>query len=313
MVPADRPAPLPGPGQILVAVAAAGVNRPDALQRQGLYPPPKGASPLPGLEIAGTVSGHGEGVTSPPLGTRVMALLPGGGYAETVAVDARHILPLPDDLSFVEAAAMPETLFTVFANLIEAGQLVEGARVLVHGLTSGIGTMAIRLATAYGAFIWGTAGTADRCRAAEALGAVRCYDYRQEDWAAALSTEPPMDIVLDMIGGDYVAKNLGLLAIGGRHVSIAFLGGAKATIPIPLVMTRRLHLTGSTLRSRSDEEKARLTAAIAQHVLPMIAEGTVRPVIDSVFPLAEAADAHRRLDDHHIGKIVLSVDGAAAP
>ncbi len=306
--PARRDRPQPGEGELLIEVRAAGVNRPDVLQRKGLYPPPDGASDLPGLEVAGTVAALGPGAEGFREGDAVMALLPGGGYAGFAVCHARHVLPKPETVSFVEAAAFPETAYTVFANAFEAGGLRAGERLLVHGATSGIGTMAGRMARAFGAEPYGTAGSDAKCRAAEALGYARCLNYREEDWAKLLGEAGGVDVVLDMVGGDYVAKNVSLLREGGRHVSIAFLRGADAQFNVIEVMRKRLVLTGSTLRARPAEEKARLTGEIRRQLLPKLSEGLVTPVIHETFPLADAARAHRLMESsEHVGKIVLTL------
>ena len=303
---AERAAPTPGRGEVVIAVRAAGVNRPDLLQRQGLYPPPAGASDVLGLEVAGIVAARGEGVTGLREGDAVMALLPGGGYAERALCDARHVLPKPDALSFEEAAGFCETAFTVWANAVEAGGLRPGERLLVHGATSGIGTMAGKVAVALGAEAWGTAGTPAKAAAARAQGYARCWNHRREDWSEAAREAGGVDVVLDMVGGDYLARNVAALREGGRHVSIAFLRGTEGTLDILAVMRRRLTLTGSTLRARPSEEKARLTREVRAHLLPHLAEGRLTPVIDRVFPLAEAAAAHAHLEaGGHVGKVIL--------
>lgn len=301
------PRPVPGPGEVLIRVAAAGVNRPDILQRKGFYPPPPGASPLPGLEVAGTVEALGPAAVG-EVGQRVMALIPGGGYAEYVVVHYRHILPIPSGLSFEKAAALPETAYTVWTNVFEDGALSKGETILVHGATSGIGTMTLSLGHAFGAKVLGTAGSEEKCRVAERLGFFTCYNYREEDWSKLICDEGGVDVVLDMVGGDYVARNLACLRQGGRHISIAFQSGMEGVVSIPMIMQKRLIITGSTLRARDDEEKARLTDQIRQHVLPKIASGEVAPVIDRTFALKDAAAAHQHMEngDHH-GKIVLIV------
>jgi putative PIG3 family NAD(P)H quinone oxidoreductase len=303
----ERPLPEPGPGEIRIKVAAAGLNGPDLLQRQGLYPPPEGASDLPGLEVAGVVDAVGDGARLEP-GARVTALIPGGGYAEYAIADARHTLTILEDMSFAAAAALPETLFTVWANVFEAGGLTAGETLFVHGATSGIGTMAIAMARAFGATVYGTAGTAEKCARAEALGAEKCFNYKDEDWSAAMQAAGGADVVLDMVGGDYVPRNLALLRPGGRHVSIAFKAGMKAEINIVQLMRNQLVLTGSMLRSRPAAEKARLRDAIEATVWPKVAAGAIVPVLDRTFPLAEAADAHRYLESGlHMGKVVLTL------
>ena len=298
-----RELPPPGPGQVLIEVEAAGVNRPDVLQRSGLYPPPEGASDVLGLEVAGRVSGLGEGVSDLAPGDEVMALLPGGGYARHALADAGSVLRKPKGLTFEEAAGFPETAFTVWANAFEAGGLKAGERLFVHGATSGIGTMAGQMAAAFGAEAWGTAGSPEKVKAALGHGYARAFDYRTEDWAEAARGE--VDVVLDMVGGDYLARNLGLLREGGRHVSIAFLRGSEASVDVTAIMRRRLTLTGSTLRARPAPEKARLAGEIARAVLPHVGAGRIRPVIDSVFGLEDADAAHARMDEDHVGKVVL--------
>ena len=303
----NRPAPSPGQGEVLIKVAAAGINRPDILQRKGFYPPPEGASDLPGLEVSGTIEALGPGAVG-EVGSRVMALLPGGGYAEYAVADYRHVLIIPDELSFTDAAALPETLYTVFTNVIEDGRLAEGERLFVHGATSGIGTMAAKLAAHVGATVYGTAGSAAKCREAKALGYQKCFNYREDDWVQQMREAGGADVVLDMIGGDYVARNLQLLNENGRHVSIAFQGGMEATIAIPQLMQKHLTLTGSTLRRRPPGEKARLTDEIRSRIMPAVESGDIRPVVDCTFPLENAAAAHRRMEDGaHVGKIVLTL------
>ena len=311
LVPTTRPVPTPREGEVLVRVAAAGVNRPDILQRKGGYPPPPGASDIPGLEIAGEVVATAPGVTSPAIGERVMALVSGGGYAEFCAVPAVQCLPVPAALSDVEAAAIPETFFTVWTNVFERGRLQRGENFLVHGGASGIGTTAIQLARAFGATVFATAGSAEKCRACERLGATLAVNYREADFVAAIREATGgagVDVILDMVGGDYTARNLELLRTDGRLVQIAFLRGAKVELDLTPVMRKRLTLTGSTLRPRSVAEKGAIAAALRERVLGLIASGAVRPVIDSRFPLARAADAHAALEaDRHVGKIVLEV------
>jgi len=310
--PVRRPVPHPATGEILIAVQAAGVNRPDLMQRQGNYPPPPGASDIPGLEVAGTVAALGEGVTGWAVGDAVCALLAGGGYSEYAAVPAVQCLPLPDGLSMVEAAALPETLFTCWTNLVDGGHLAAGQTVLIHGGSSGIGTTGIQLAKGLGARVLVTAGSAEKCAACLKLGADLAIDYKTEDFVAAVKAATDkrgVDIVLDMVGGDYVRRNIEILASGGRHVSIATQGGIEATIPIFRVMQKRLILTGSTLRPRSPAEKGVIAEALHKTVWPMIAAGRLKPLIHGVFPLDRAAEAHRALESgDHIGKIVLMVN-----
>ena len=305
--------PRPGTGQLLVRVAYAGVNRPDVVQRQGHYPPPPGASPIPGLEIAGEVVALGEGVSGPAVGERVCALVSGGGYAEYCVAVAEHCLPVPEALALDEAAAMPETLFTVWHNVFERGYAREGETLLVHGGTSGIGSMAIMLGRAFGLTVLVTCGGPDKCAAARDIGAALAIDYKADDFVAAVKDFTGgrgVELVLDMISGDYLGRNLKCLADDGRHVTIAIQGGARAELNLAQVMTRRLTLTGSTLRPRSDAFKARLAAEIRRHAWPLVEFGQLRPVMDRTFPLAEAAAAHARMEaGEHIGKIVLEVGG----
>ena len=309
--PETLPVPEPGPGEILVKVSHAGVNGPDIAQRQGLYPPPPGASHIPGLEISGSVAAIGPGVTWPLPGARVCALVTGGGYAEYCLARAEHCLPVPEGLPLDQAAALPETLFTVWTNLFQRGMARDGETVLVHGGTSGIGTMAIMLCRLFGITSIVTCGTAAKCEAALALGADHAVDYRQQDFveeALRITGGRGVDIVIDMVSGDYVPRNLKCLAEDGRHVTIAVRGGAKAQINMAVVMSRRLTLTGSTLRPRSAAFKAALCAEIAREVWPLVEAGDLRPVMDSTFALADAASAHARMDEGaHIGKIVLAV------
>lgn len=305
---AERPDPVAGPGQVLIRVRAAGVNRPDLLQRSGGYPPPPGASDILGLEIAGEIAGVGEGVTRWQVGDRVCALLGGGGYAEQAVVDARHVLPIPEGLDFVQAAVLPETVFTVFANVFEGGGLKAGETLLIHGATSGIGVTAIQMAKAAGAKVIATSRGADKARAAKALGADISLDASADDLEAQIKAAGGADVVLDMVGRDYAALNLNSLNVGGRWVVIASLTGAKVEMDLQRIMLKRLTLTGSTLRSRPADEKARLTAAVEATVWPWVASGAVRPPVQAVFPLAQAADAHAELEaGGHIGKIVLTV------
>ncbi|TFW12696.1 NAD(P)H-quinone oxidoreductase [Brevundimonas intermedia] len=305
---AERPDPVAGPGQVLIRVRAAGVNRPDLLQRKGGYPPPPGASDILGLEIAGEVAGVGEGVTRWQVGDRVCALLGGGGYAEQAVVDARHVLPTPEGLDFVQAAVLPETVFTVFANVFEGGGLKAGETLLIHGATSGIGVTAIQMAKAAGAKVIATSRGADKAKAAKALGADISLDASADDLEAQIKAAGGADVVLDMVGRDYAALNLNSLNAGGRWVVIASLTGAKVEMDLQRIMLKRLTLTGSTLRSRPADEKARLTAAIETTVWPWVASGAVRPPVQAVFPIEKAADAHAELEaGGHIGKIVLTV------
>lgn len=306
----EVPVPKPGQGQILIEVAYAGVNRPDALQRAGAYAPPPSASPLPGLEAAGSVAALGPGVTDWAVGDAVTALLPGGGYAEYAVTAAAHALPVPKGTGLREAACLPETCFTVWSNVVMRGGLRAGERFLVHGGSSGIGTTAIQIAGALGARVFATAGSAEKCAACEALGAERAINYREEDFVAVLAGEGGADLILDMVGGDYIARNLKTLADDGRLVQIAFLQGPKAEINFAPLMMRRQTITGSTLRPQSDLAKARIAEALLTHVWPMIEAGRLAPVMDSEFPLEAAAEAHRRIESSgHIGKIVLKVGG----
>ena len=309
----ERPVPTLERGEVLVKVTAAGVNRPDILQRLGHYPPPKGASDIPGLEISGEVIAlHAD---DPPgrwtTGERVCALVAGGGYAEYCAVPAAQCLPLPGGVDVRSAAALPETFFTVWANLFERGGLTRGDRVLVHGGTSGIGTTAIQLARAAGAVVYATAGSDEKCAACVSLGAGFAINYRTQDFVLAVAEATSgrgVTIILDIVGGDYLGRNLRCLAPDGRLVQIGLMGGARSEIDLGLVLQRRLTITGSTLRARSVEEKGRLARALEAHVWPWLADGTVRPVIDAVFPLAEAAEAHRRLEAGlSVGKILLEI------
>ena len=311
LVPVERPVPHPGAGEVLVRVAAAGVNRPDVMQRRGLYPPPTGAPSIPGLEIAGEVVALGEGAEPALLGQTVCALIAGGGYAEYAVAPAAQCLPVPAALTMEEAAALPETLYTVWTNLFERGFASEGDTVLVHGGTSGIGTMAIALARAFGVTIVVTAGSDEKVAAALGLGAHHAINYRSEDFVARVAEitgGKGCQVMLDMVGGDYVPRNLKCLADDGRHVSIAVQGGAQATIPLFEVMRRRLTLTGSTLRARDAQFKALVTDEIARTVWPHVEAGQVKPVIDRTYPLAEAAAAHARMEaGDHVGKIVLTM------
>jgi NADPH:quinone reductase len=306
----ERPVPRPGKGEVLVKVGAAGVNRPDILQRRGFYPPPPGAPDILGLEIAGEVVEAGEGAKH-LVGQSVCALVAGGGYAEFCIAPAGTCLPIPEGLSVVEAAAIPETLFTVWSNLFERGFAADGDTVLVHGGTSGIGTMAITLGELFGLTVIVTCGTDEKCRRAENLGAYAAINYKAKDFVEEvqrITGGRGAHVVLDMVGGDYLPRNLECLSDDGRHVSIAFQRGANAELSIPGVMRRRLMLTGSTLRPRSAEFKAMVADEIARSVWPYVTSGRLRPVIDSTFPLGEAAKAHERMESgEHVGKIVLTV------
>ncbi|PPB82405.1 putative PIG3 family NAD(P)H quinone oxidoreductase [Albidovulum inexpectatum] len=304
----ELPVPQPGPGQILIEIHWAGVNRPDALQRAGAYAPPPSASPLPGLEAAGRVAAIGPDVSQWQVGDLVTALLPGGGYAEYAIAPAAHALPIPAGLSLREAACLPETCFTVWTNVFDRGRLRAGERFLVHGGSSGIGTTAIQLANAMGARVFTTAGTAEKCLICGELGAERAINYREEDFVEILRAEGGADLILDMVGGDYIPRNIRALADDGRLVMIAFLGGPKAELNFAQIMARRLTVTGSTLRPQSDLAKARIAESLRTHVWPLIESGRMRPVMDSEFPLDQAAEAHRRIESpEHVGKIVLRV------
>ncbi|ROT99414.1 NAD(P)H-quinone oxidoreductase [Histidinibacterium lentulum] len=305
---ARRAVPVPGHGEVLIRVAWAGVNRPDALQRAGLYAPPRGASDLPGLEAAGEIAAVGPGVRGLSEGDRVCALLPGGGYADYALTPAAHCLPVPGTMGLKEAACLPETYFTVWSNVFQRGGLRAGERFLVHGGSSGIGTTAIQLARVAGARVFATAGSAEKCAACERLGAERAINYREADFVEVLRGEGGADLILDMVGGEYIPRNIKALADDGRLVQIAFLQGPKVELNLVQVMTRRLTLTGSTLRPQSDLAKARIAAALRAEVWPLLAAGRVAPVMDRAFPLEEAAAAHARMESSaHIGKIVLEV------
>jgi putative PIG3 family NAD(P)H quinone oxidoreductase len=311
--PETVPLPRLRPDDVLIKVAYAGVNRPDCLQRAGAYPPPPGASPLLGLEVSGEVVAAGSEVPREMIGQFVAALTPGGGYAEYCAAHWQHCLPVPDGMLLAEAAALPETLFTVWHNLFERGLARDGERVLIHGGTSGIGTMAIMLAKAFAMEVIVTCGDAAKCAAATRIGADLAINYRETDFVEAVMAHTGgkgVNIVLDMVSGDYVPRNLKCLAEDGRHVTIAVLGGARADLNMAVVMMRRLTLTGSTLRPRSDAFKAALADEIADNAWPLFADGELAPVMDMTFPLAEAAAAHARMEaGEHIGKIVLEVAG----
>ncbi|OFW15788.1 MAG: NAD(P)H-quinone oxidoreductase [Acidobacteria bacterium RIFCSPLOWO2_12_FULL_67_14] len=308
----ERPDPRPAAGEVLIAVSAAGINRPDVLQRRGRYPPPEGASDLPGLEVAGTVEAVGAGVTSWRVGDRVCALLSGGGYATKCVAPAAQCLPIPSPLDIVAAAAVPETFFTVWTNVFERGRLQADESFLVHGGTSGIGTTAIQLAAARGARVFATAGSDEKCRACEKLGAARGINYRTEDFAAVVREQTGgrgVDAILDIIGAEYFTRNLESLAHDGRLVVIGLMGkGTSSTVDLGQVLRRWLTITGSTLRSRSVEEKGAIAAALRREVWPLLESGRVAPVVYRTFPLAEAAAAHRLMESgEHIGKIVLTV------
>jgi NADPH2:quinone reductase len=311
LVPEQRPLPQPEAGEVLVKVAAAGVNRPDVMQRKGLYPPPPGAPEIPGLEIAGEVVALGDGVTRWKLGDKVMALVSGGGYAEYCLAHESHALPVSKGRSMVEAAAIPETFFTVWHNVFERGALQSGETLLVHGGSSGIGTAAIQLGKAFGARVIVTAGSADKCEACRKLGADVAIDYKTQDFVAVTKEQTGgkgANVILDMVGGDYIERNYEAAAVEGRIVQIAFQGSPKSTVDFRRIMLKRLHHTGSTLRSRSVEDKGAIARAIEAKVLPLIEAGKVKPVIFKTFPLRDAAAAHALMESsQHIGKIVLVV------
>ncbi len=308
LTPADRPVPSPGHGEVLIKVAYAGVNRPDALQRAGAYDPPPGASDLPGLECAGEIAAIGEGVTEWSVGDQVCALLPGGGYAEYALTPAVHCLPVPDGMDLKAAACLPETYFTVLTNVFLRGGLEGGERFLVHGGSSGIGTTAIQLASHFGARVFATAGSDAKCAACLGLGAERAINYRSEDFVEAMRAEGGADLILDMVGGDYIPRNIKALADDGRLVQIAFLQGPKVELNFAEVMVRRLTITGSTLRPQSVKSKARIATGLRTEVWPLLSAGRIAPVMDEEFPLEEAAAAHARMESsQHIGKIVLKV------
>lgn len=304
----ERPIPRAGQGQVVIRVAFAGVNRPDALQRAGLYAPPPGASDLPGLEASGEVVEVGPGAEGVKVGDLVCALLPGGGYAEFVATPAAHCLPLPDNMGLKEAACLPETFFTVWTNVFMRGGLKAGERFLVHGGSSGIGTTAIQLASVFGARVFATAGSERKCEACEVLGAEAAWNYKEVDFVKEMQLEGGADVILDMVGGEYIPRNLKALADDGRLVQIAFLQGPKAEANFAQLMVRRLTMTGSTLRPQSDLAKARIARDLREAVWPLLSSGRVAPVIDDEFPLQDADKAHEYLESSgHIGKIVLKM------
>jgi putative PIG3 family NAD(P)H quinone oxidoreductase len=314
LVPGRRPVPAPGAGEVLVAVEAAGVNRPDILQRQGGYAPPPGATDIPGLEIAGRIAALGSGVTGWRIGDAVCALVAGGGYAEYCTAPAAQCLPPPKGYDMVQAAALPETFFTVWTNVFDRGRLQSGETFLVHGGTSGIGTTAIQLAKTFGARVFTTASGAEKCAAAKRLGAELAIDYRTEDFVDVITKATEgrgVDVILDMVGGDYVTRNLKVLALEGRLVQIAFLKGSTVEINLLPLMLKRQTLTGSTLRPRSVAEKGVIAVALQSKVWPLLDSGRVAPVIHTTFPLAKAADAHRLMESSaHIGKIMLTTAAA---
>ncbi len=304
----DRPIPTPSHGQILLKVAFAGVNRPDALQRAGAYNPPPGASDLPGLEASGEVVALGDGVSEFKVGDQVCGLLPGGGYAEYVATPAAHCLPVPKGLDLKQAACLPETFFTVWTNVFQRGGLKAGERILIHGGSSGIGTTAIQLANAFGARVFVTAGSEDKCQACRDLGAEVAINYKDQDFVDVLSEAGGANLILDMVGGDYIPRNIKALAMDGRLVQIAFLQGPTVELNFAQIMVRRLTVTGSTLRPQSDLAKANIAQDLREAVWPLLEAGRVAPVMDSTFPLEDAAAAHARLESSaHVGKIVLEV------
>lgn len=307
----ERPRPEPAPGEVLIRVIAAGVNRPDILQRRGLYPPPSGASDILGLEVSGQITKLGSSVTGWKIGDTVTALVAGGGYAEYCVAPAAQLLPIPIGLNFQAAAALPEAYFTVWTNLFERGRLQAGERVLIHGGSSGIGTTAIQLAKLFGAIVFTTAGSDEKCQACLTLGADRAIHYKMEDFAAIALKESGgagMDVILDMVGGAYIARNLDLLAVEGRLIFIAFQKGSIAEVDFRDLMVKRQTITGSTLRPQSIAAKGRIASALREKVWPALATGQVRPVLDRIFPLKEAAAAHRHMESgNHIGKIILTV------
>jgi NADPH:quinone reductase len=312
LVPVERPKPIIGEGDVLIKVAAAGVNRPDVMQRQGRYPPPPGASDIPGLEVAGTIEVVGSAAGSWRIGDRVCALVSGGGYAEYCAVPAAQCLPIPRGLDFVQAAGIPETTFTVWTNVFERGRLTKGESILIHGGSSGIGTTAIQLAAAFGARVLTTAGTGEKCAACESLGAERAINYRETDFVDAvrqMTGGRGVDLVLDIVGGEYLQRNLDALATDGRLVQIGVMGGANAQVNMMTVLRNRLTITGSTLRPRPVAEKAAIARAVHDQVWPLYESGKVRVLVHATFPLRDAAGAHRVMDaSTHIGKLVLVVE-----
>lgn len=305
------PVPEPAEHEVLIRIHAAGINRPDVAQRQGIYPPPPGASPLPGLEIAGEVVAHGKNARRYPLGARVMALVSGGGYAEFATADERNVLPIPQNIDYTQAAAIPETFFTVWSNVFQRGHLAKGETLLVHGGSSGIGTTAIQLAKAFGSSVIVTAGTAEKCKACLDLGSDLAINYRTQDFVKEINDfthENGVNVILDMIGGDYTELNYKIAAVEGRIVQIAFLHGHKATINLNILMMKRLVHTGSTLRARDIAFKTEIADILQQKVWPLLENGTVAPLIDEILPLDQAAKAHERMEKSaHIGKIVLKV------
>jgi NADPH2:quinone reductase len=310
LVPVERPKPAPSAGELLIKVAAAGVNRPDVFQRRGRYPPPPGASDIPGLEVSGVIEALGPDVREWRVGDRLCALVAGGGYAEYCVAPAPQCLPVPRGMDIVTAAAIPETFFTVWTNVFERGRLQAGESILIHGGSSGIGTTAIQLARGRGARVLATAGSAEKCAACERLGAERAINYRADDFVAVVRDQTGgrgVDVVLDMVGGDYFSRNIEALAVEGRLVEIATLQGVKAELNIQTIMQRRLTITGSTLRARPVADKGAIAAALRQHVWPLLESGTVKPIVHATFPLRDAAGAHRLMESStHIGKILLT-------
>jgi putative PIG3 family NAD(P)H quinone oxidoreductase len=309
LVPVERPMPLPAAGEVLIKVAAAGVNRPDVFQRLGRYPPPPGVTDIPGLEVSGTITEVASGAGSFRIGDAVCALVAGGGYAEYCVAPAPQCLPAPRGLELVDTAAIPETFLTVWTNVFERGRLQAGESILIHGGSSGIGTTAIQLARAFGARVFATAGSADKCAACERLGAERCINYRDADFVAAVREQTAgrgVDVVLDMVGGPYFPRNVEVLATEGRLVEIATLQGAKAELNIQTIMQRRLTITGSTLRARPIADKGAIAEAVHRHVWPLLESGAVKPILYATFPLRDASEAHRVMESSaHIGKLVL--------
>ena len=313
--PASRPVPQPAAGEVLVRNAAVGVNFPDTMQRQGVYPPPPGTTDIPGLELAGTVVAAGDGVSRHAPGDEVCALVSGGSYAEYTVVPEQLALPLPGGYDMIRAAAIPENFFTVWTNLFDGVQLTAGDSILIHGGSGGIGTAAIQVSRAFGATVFTTARNAEKCRVCEELGATRAINYTEEDFVEVVKNATGgagCSVVLDMVGGDYFARNLDVLAMDGRMVQVAVQKGAKVELFIPTIMSKRLHYTGSTLRPRTTEQKAVIAEAVERNLWPLFEKGDIKPLIYTTFPLAEAADAHALMaSSDHIGKIMLSVDGAA--
>ena len=306
---AERPDPVAAAGEVLIDVEAAGVNRPDVIQRYGKYPPPPGASDIPGLEVAGRIASLGDGVSGFAIGDRVCALVAGGGYAERAAVPQEQVLPIPTGLTAIQAAGIPETFFTVWSNVFQRGRLTAGESILIHGGTSGIGTTGIQLARAFGATVLTTAGSDAKCDAARKLGAAHALNYRTTDWVAEtrrLTNNRGVDVILDIVGGEYIARNLDLLAVEGRLLQIAFLKTAKAELDFSIMMRKRAWITGSTLRPRTPAEKGVIARDLREHVWPLLARGVVAPVIHETFPLAQASEAHRLMESStHVGKLIL--------